>query len=242
MAWHDLVNLKVIPAGFPNAQCRQVQNDSLDRIITDFQHSVLSDTLSKRPMARPAMHIHLRDDLPVTPMRITTTSATPVHHREAASQLIEKLINEGIIAPVHEPTDWISRGAFVPKPNKGVRLVTDFRHLNKFVKRPVHPFPSAGDIMQNLQPSSTVFCKMDATQGYFQIPLDEESSRLTTFLLPSGRYRYLRAPMGLNASSDEWCFSSDALTMDLPWAQKIVDDILIEAPSHKVLFHRKGRS
>ena len=44
--------------------------------------------------------------------------------------------------------------------------------------------------------------------------------------------------MGLNASSDEWCFSSDALMMDLPWAQKIVDDILIEAPTMKVLYHR----
>ena len=78
VVWHDLVNLKVIQAGFPNAQCRQVQNDSLDRIISDFQHSVLSDTLSKKPMARPAMHIHLRVDMPVTPMRITTRSAIPV--------------------------------------------------------------------------------------------------------------------------------------------------------------------
>ena len=74
---------------------------------------------------------------------------------------------------------------------------------------------------------------MDATQGYFQILLDEPSSKLTTFLLPSGRYRYLRAPMGLNASSDEWCCSSDQLVHGLSYAQKIVDDILIEAPDLK---------
>ena len=92
--------------------------------------------------------------------------------------------------------------------------------------------------MQHLKPDSRVFCKMDATQGYFQIPLDEASSKLTTFLLPSGRFRYLRAPMGLNASSDEWCFSSDQIVHGLPYAQKIVDDILIEAPSLKVLYVR----
>ena len=92
--------------------------------------------------------------------------------------------------------------------------------------------------MQHLDPASRVFCKMDATQGYFQISLDEESSKLTPFLLPSGRYRYLRAPMGLNASSDEWSFSSDALVQGLSFAQKIVDDILIEAPNFKVLFAR----
>ena len=49
-----------------------------------------------------------------------------------------------------------------------------------------------------------------------------------TFLLPSGRYRYL--PKGLNASSDEWCRRSDTVLDGLPWAKKIVDDTLVWAP------------
>ena len=44
--------------------------------------------------------------------------------------------------------------------------------------------------------SAACFAKLDATHGYFQIPLDEEASKLTTFILLLGRYRYLRAPMG----------------------------------------------
>ena len=67
--------------------------------------------------------------------------------------------------------------------------------------------------------------------SYFQIALDEESSLKTTFLLPSGRYRYLRIPQGLNASSDEWCRRSDTVIDGLPWANKIVDDILVWASS-----------
>ena len=39
---------------------------------------------------------------------------------------------------------------------------------------------------------------MDAINGYFQLALDEDSLKLTTFILPSGRYRYLGAPMGLS--------------------------------------------
>ena len=54
---------------------------------------------------------------------------------------------------------------------------------------------------------------------------------LTTFLLPCGRYRYLRIPQGLNASSDKWCRRSDAVVDGLLWAKKIVDDILIWASS-----------
>ena len=53
----------------------------------------------------------------------------------------------------------------------------------------------------------------------------------TTFLLPSGRYRYLRIPQGLNTSSDEWCRRSNTVIDGLPWAKKIVDDILVWAPS-----------
>ena len=40
----------------------------------------------------------------------------------------------------------------------------------------------------------------------------------------------MRIPQGLNASSDKWCQRSDAIVEGLPWAQKIVDDILIWAP------------
>ena len=74
--------------------------------------------------------------------------------------------------------------------------------------------------------------------GYFQLGLDEASSKLTTFLLPQGKFRYLRAPMGLNASSDEWCCQSDAIIRGLPWARKIVDDTLIWAQSMDELMER----
>ena len=76
-----------------------------------------------------------------------------------------------------------------------------------------------------------IFSKLDAFHGYFQLALDEESSYLTTFLIPSGRYRYLRAPMGLSSSSDKWCRYSDFVIESCEFAKKIVDDILIWAPS-----------
>ena len=95
----------------------------------------------------------------------------------------------------------------------------------------MHPFPSVSDIVQSIPGSSTCFAKLDATHEYFQIPLDEEASRLTTFLLPSGRCRYLRAPMGLSSSSVEWCRHSDCVVEGFPWCKNIVDNILIWAPN-----------
>ena len=85
--------------------------------------------------------------------------------------------------------------------------------------------------MQSIPEDAKFFAKLDAVHGYFQLALDEESSYLTTLLIPSGRYRYLRAPMGLSSSSDEWGRYSDYVIEGREFAKKIVDDILIWAPS-----------
>merc|ERR1712026_316374 len=122
-------------------------------------------------------------------------------------------------------------------PN-ALRLVTDLFKLNLYTKRPIHPFPTPEAIRQSLDADSKWFCTMDATHGYFQIPLTEESSRLTTFLLPQGRFRYTCAPMGCTASSDEWCRRSDLAIAGIKGVQKCVDDILISAPDEETLKQR----
>ena len=184
------------------------------------------------------MHIFLRDDVDVRPCRILTSRQVPVHMKVEADKLIKELLISGVIVKVDGPTDWISPGHFVPKPDGRVRLVTDYTRLNLMVKRPVHPFPSSIDLMKRVDPASKFFCKLDAVHGYFQIPLDEESSYLTTFLLPSGKYRYTCAPMGLCSSSDEFCCRTDEPFVGLPWLMKIVDDMLIQAPTMDILRER----
>ena len=92
--------------------------------------------------------------------------------------------------------------------------------------------------MQSIPHGQKIFAKLDAVHGYFQLALDEESSYLTTFLLPQGRFRYLRAPMGLNASSGEWCRHSDVAVEGLDWCMKIVDDIIIWATTNEEMCSR----
>jgi hypothetical protein len=108
-------------------------------------------------------------------------------------------------------------------------LVTDYagpRGLNSQILRPTHPFPAAHDIVQAILPSARYFATADCVQGYFQLALNEESRDLTTFMLPSGRWQYLRGPMGLSATSDIWCSKSDFVIEGNENARKIVDDIL----------------
>ena len=59
-----------------------------------------------------------------------------------------------------------------------------------------------------------------------------------TFLLPSGRFRYLHAHMGLSWSSDEFSRRSDEVVEGLAGVRKLVDDILIQAPDLETLNHK----
>ena len=265
MSWHDLINMGILPPSFPgphaaarsvsasaklpsyntktkttSSSCKKRKTaDSLDAIKKDYA-DVLSNELDSKSMAGPPMHLYLRDDIDVKPSKVFTARQVPLHWKEDAEKIVNELLKNGIIERVEHPTEWISPGFFVPKDGGkgGLRLVTDFSKLNAFVKRPVHPFPSTRDILQSVRPDSRYFAKLDAVQGYFQIPLDRESADLTTFLLPMGRFRYLVAPMGMNASNDEYCFRTDPAVEGFEWAAKIVDDTLIQARTEAELLER----
>ena len=253
LGWRDMQRLGIISPVFPQPQstfnsnvCTVVdpttQSDIECRqqlLLKEFKDT-LSDELPEIPMAGPEMTIDFKDNVNIKPKLITTTKETPIHFAKAADELTEKLLKDGVIerVPLDEVSDWISPGFFVPKEGGkgGVRLVTDFTRLNKYIKRPVHPFPSAADITKKIKPTARFFAKLDAVQGYHQIPLAKSSRPLTTFLLPSGKFRYLRGPMGLRSTNDHWCARSDQTIVGIPDAHKIVDDILCVGETVEELF------
>ena len=236
VAWHDLVPLHVISESFPACLCA-IHYEPIQEEIVNMYPEVFRDALSEEPMNVPPVHIYLTEN--AVPYRISTPRQVPLRFQNEADATILKLLKAGVIIRVDGPEPWCAPAFFVPKGDGiSVRMVTDFTHINRFVIRPVHPFPSVQDIVQCIPAGTAFFAKMDAIHGYFQLALDEDSSRLTTFLLPSGRYRYLRAPMGLSSSSDEWCRHSDTVLEGLPYARKIVDDILVWAETMPQLVDR----
>jgi hypothetical protein len=165
------------------------------------------------------------------PLKLCTARKVPTHFQKAADRTLKWFLDSGVLTPVSEPTEWCSPGFFVPKNEGEVRLVSDYKELNKYTDRPVHPFTCTRDALRGILSDSAFFIKLDAVSGYYQIPLDRESSFLTTFLLPSGRYRFTRAPMGLNSSSDEFNYRTDCALQAVPDLVKIVDDSVIQGPS-----------
>jgi hypothetical protein len=231
LGWREMIALGILAESFPTPVYEVSAEDAhgvTTELAEEFPEVFKEDKI--KPMRGRPMKIHLAGA--VKPMRVMMARQVPVHLQAAARDTLKKVIDSGVIVPVEEPTEWISPAFFVEKPDgRGARMVCDFTGINRYIQRPVHPFPfpSTQEILRDIGAGANFFAMLDAVQGYHQIPLEYESSLLTTFLLPSGRYRYLRAPMGLNASSDEWCARSDAALAGLEKTRKIVDNILVWA-------------
>merc|ERR1711954_529223 len=134
--------------------------------------------------------------------------------------------------PVNEPTKFCARTTFVPKADGvSLRMVTDFRGSNKIIQRPVWPFSSTESIIAKVKPEKKWIASIDMLSGYHQIPLSEESSYLTCFITPWGKFQYLREPMGLAPMGDCFCFATVLVKNGIPGLQKSVDDVLAACES-----------
>ena len=73
-----------------------------------------------------------------------------------------------IIERVFEPTEMVNSLVVVQKPNGKLRVCLDPKDLNKAIKRHYHQIPTAEDILSRMA-GATVFSKIDASSGYWQI-------------------------------------------------------------------------
>ena len=71
----------------------------------------------------------------------------------------------------------------------------------------------------------------DAWEGYHSVPLDKESSKLTSFVTPFGCYRYLTNPQGNHVSGDAYNKRFDMVTAHVKDVHRQVDDSLLWKPT-----------
>ena len=138
---------------------------------------------------------------------------------------LKEMEADGHITKVTEPTDWVSSMVTVVRNGK-LRICSDPKDLNKAIRREHYPIPTVEEVVASM-PGAKVFSKIDAKSGFLQIKLDYESSLLTTFNSPIGRYRWLRLPFGIKSAPEIYQRIMDEMLEDIDGARAIMDDILI---------------
>ena len=135
------------------------------------------------------------------------------------------MIKLGVIEEATGPTDWCSPLVIAMKANGKIRICTDMTKLNKAVKREIHPMATVEASLAKIK--GNIFSKLDANSGFWQIPLNKNSWKLTTFLTPWGRYYYKKLPFGLTSAPEIFCKEITNITEGCKGVVVHVDDILV---------------
>ena len=131
--------------------------------------------------------LYLEVDDTVKPVQISP-KRIPEALRKPLKDHLSDLEEQGIIQQVVEATEWVSSIVVKRKSNGKIRLCLDPQPLNKAQERCHYPIPTIKEVLPGLT-NAKVFSKVDCKNGNWQIKLYQESSLLTTFNTPFGRYK-----------------------------------------------------
>ena len=170
-------------------------------------------------------HLELHIDPDVQPVA-QKARRIPVALQQAVERKLEQLLQQEIIEKVSGPTPWVSPIVCAPKSNGDIRLCVDMRRANTAVKRERHPMPTIDDVLHEMT-GAAVFSKLDLTQSFHQIELDEKSRFITTFATHRGLYRYRRLMFGISCAPEIHQRVIQQVLADCEGTRNIADDIVV---------------
>ena len=131
-----------------------------------------------------------------------------------------------VITHIDQPTDWVSSITYVQKANSELCLCLDLCDLHRAIHCNHHKMPTVEEVTHQFA-NLHYFTKLNAYHEYWPIVLDGESSPLTTFNSPFGRYHFLHLTFGLVCSQDIFQKKMDQILKECSRCIGITNDITI---------------
>ena len=176
----------------------------------------------------PGPH-HIQIDPSVTPKQ-TPCHPIPVHLKEVFKQEVDKILQAGVLKPVHEATPRINNFVLVDSKDKlgNLKLCMhlDPTNLNKAIRREPYHFRTPENIA-HLLAEACIMNVCDCKKGYWHQKLDEASSFLTIFNTKIGRFRYTVMPFGATVARDVFQCKLDQCFGMIKQVIVIADNIMI---------------
>ena len=166
------------------------------------------------------------------PFAVHTPRRVPIPMMQSVKEELERMQEMGVIERVTEPTSWCAGMVVVPKANGKVRICVDLTKLNASVKRERHLLPSVEQVLAQVA-GSKFFSKLDANSGFWQIPLSPDSSLLTTFITPFGRFFFRRLPFGITSAPEHFQRRMQEILEGLDGIAGLMDDILVHGKTQE---------
>ncbi|OWZ16093.1 Pol Polyprotein [Phytophthora megakarya] len=143
---------------------------------------------------------------------------------------IEGLVAFGVLTP-DSSSEWAAPAFVIPKKDGTMRLVCDFRQLNKRLRRSYYPVRSVPEMIRSVS-KPVYISSFDVPLSYYTRLLAKHNRDATAIVVAGlGKFVFNRLPMGVSTAPDEFQASMDELLGDLPYVRVYLDDILVLSES-----------
>ena len=202
-----------------------LQGSSLDHVLQRHK-AVFQDGLGKLQGYQAAIQVD-----PDAQPRFCKARSVPYAMKEMVEKELDRLVEEGTVESV-QFSDWAAPIVPVLKADKSsVRICGDFSlTVNQVSKLDRYPIPKVEDLLASLA-GGKAFTKLDLSQAYQQVPLDEASKKYVVINTQKGLYQFNRLPYGVSSAPGIFQRIMDSLLADIPGVVVYMDDILVTGPT-----------
>jgi transposase InsO family protein len=229
LPWSTLFSITSAPPSGTNAkQLQKILEEN--QSLFDAEPGLLKDFQAHLDMKENALPVFCK------------ARPVPFAIKKKIEDELTRLEGAGIIQKVTH-SDWAAPLVPVVKPSGKLRLCGDFKvTINKFAVLDRYPLPRIDELFTNLA-GGKKFSKLDLSQAYHQIALDESSMKLVTVNTHCGLFQYKRLPFGVSSAVSIFQRTIENLLKGIPGVSVYLDDILVTGGSdeehlqnlHKVL-------
>lgn len=222
---HTSDNSNVLSVNVENIRCDSNNPETkkqLVQLLNEYSDCFSSTTDELGCTDKITMDIKLDSDKPICyrPYRMSQPE------KEIVRDKIKDLLDNNIIRESNSP--YSSPIILVKKKNGDHRLCVDYRKLNSITVKDRYPLPIIEEQVEKLS-NKRIFTSLDMSQGFYQIPLKEDSIPKTGFITPEGHYEFMRMPFGLANSPSVYQRLMDTILGSLRFDKVLpyMDDLLL---------------
>ena len=164
--------------------------------------------------------------IPNSKPKFMKARTVPFAMKEAVELEIGRMENEGILKSVPF-SEWARPIVIVPKSDGRLRICGDYkRTVNPCLDNDTFPQPTSEELFSKIHVGKK-FSKIDLSQAYLQMQLEEQSQKYLTINTSKGLRQYTRMPYGVKPASGIFQRFIENKLRNIPCTVVKIDDILI---------------
>ncbi|CAF4178451.1 unnamed protein product [Rotaria sordida] len=150
----------------------------------------------------------------------------PFAYRQLVEMELIRLVNEGVLEPI-SISRWAAPIVVVPKPGGKVRICADLSTgVNQVLDIEQYPLPKPDELFTVLN-GGEKFTKIDLSDAYLQVQLDDDSKELLVINTHKGLFRFNRLPFGIASAPSIFQKIMDQMIAGLDGTICYLDDIIV---------------